>query len=48
MRTWDNTIQKKIDAFELMKHTEDLSEREEKTTNEGLSLFYKHFHNLWD
>src|SRR5574344_1495411 len=49
MREWDKAIQKMIDAFELMKyagatHTAD----EDKTISEGLELFCKHFHNLWD
>ena len=49
MREWNNTIQKMIDTFELMKyagatHTAD----EDKTISEGLELFCKHFRNLWD
>ena len=48
MRTWNNTIQKMIDAFELMKYVNSLSDREKKTVDEGLSLFCKYFCNLWD
>lgn len=48
MRTWNNTIQKMIDAFELMKYVNSLSDREKKTVNEGLSLFSKYFCDLWD
>ena len=49
MREWNNAIQKMADAFELMKyagasHTED----EERTIEQGLDLFRKHFRNLWD
>ena len=49
IREWNNTIQKMIDAFELMKyagatHTED----EERTIEQGLDLFRKYFRNLWD
>lgn len=48
MRTWNNTIQKMIDAFELMKHSGALYDGEKKTVDEGLSLFCKYFCNLWD
>lgn len=48
MRTWNNTIQKMIDAFELMKYAHSLSDDEERTVSEGLSLFCKYFRNLWD
>ena len=48
MRTWNNTIQKMIDAFELMKYVHPLSADEERTVSEGLSLFCKYFRNLWD
>lgn len=48
MRTWNNTIQKMIDAFELMKYVHSLSDDEERTVSEGLSLFCKYFRNLWD
>ena len=48
MRTWNNTIQKMIDAFELMKYVHSLSDDEERIVSEGLSLFCKYFRNLWD
>ena len=41
-------IQKMIDAFELMKYVHSLSDDEERTVSEGLSLFCKYFRNLWD
>ncbi len=49
LREWNNTIQKMIDAFELMKyagasHTED----EEQTIEQGLDLFRKYYRSLWD
>ena len=48
MHTWDNTIQKMINAFELMKYVHSLSIDEERIVSEGLSLFCKYFRNLWD
>ena len=48
MHTWNNTIQKMINAFELMKYVHSLSGDEERTVSEGLSLFCKYFRNLWD
>ena len=48
MRTWNNTIQKMINAFELMKYVHSLSIDEERIVSEGLSLFCKYFRNLWD
>lgn len=48
IREWNNAIQKMIDAFELMKYVNSLSDREKKTVDEGLSLFCKYFCNLWD
>jgi hypothetical protein len=48
MRTWKKTIQKMIDAFELMKYVHSLSDDEERIVSEGLSLFCKYFRNLWD
>ena len=48
MRTWNKSIQKMIDAFELMKYVHSLSDDEERTVSEGLSLFCKYFRNLWD
>lgn len=48
MRTWNKTIQKMIDAFELMKYVHSLSGDEERIVSDGLSLFCKYFRNLWD
>ena len=48
MRTWNNTIQKMIDSFELLKYPGALSDVEKKTVDEGLLLFCKYFLNLWD
>ena len=48
IREWNATIQKMIDAFELMKYTDCLSEEETKTFSEGITLFCKYFRNLWD
>lgn len=48
MRTWNNTIQKMIDAFELMKYVHSLSDDEERIVSEGLSLFCKYFRDLWN
>ena len=49
MREWNNTIQKMIDAFEVMKYVQSLNTDDEKrTVEEGLDLFCKYFRNLWD
>ena len=48
MHEWNNTIQKMVDAFELMKYVHSLSEEEQKTVEKGLALFCKYFRNLWD
>ena len=48
MRTWNNTIQKMINAFELMKFVQSLSSDEERIVSEGFSLFCNYFRNLWD
>ncbi|MBE6255945.1 MAG: hypothetical protein E7105_10640 [Prevotella sp.] len=48
MREWDNTIQKMIDAFELMKYVHSHSAEEEATIKQGLELFCKYYQNLWD
>ncbi|MBR3572270.1 MAG: hypothetical protein IKN99_03370 [Bacteroidales bacterium] len=48
MTKWNHIIQKMIDAFELMKYTDCLSEEENKTFSEGITLFCKYFRNLWD
>jgi hypothetical protein len=48
MQEWNKAIQKMIDAFEIIKYSGALSDKEKKTADEGLSLFYKYFFNLWD
>ena len=48
MREWNNTIQKMIDAFELMKYVHTPSPDENKTIELGLDLFCKYYRNLWD
>lgn len=49
MREWNNTIQKMIDVFELMKYVQSLNTDDEKrTVEEGLVLFCRYFRNLWD
>ena len=48
MRQWNSTIQKMIDAFDLLSETKSYSEKEEQTITEGLDLFHRYFRNLWD
>ena len=48
MREWNNTIQKMIDAFELMKYVRSNTEEEEQPIEQGLDLFRKYFRSLWD
>lgn len=49
MKEWNNTIQKMIDAFEIMQgNSSAYSEEERKTISIGLALFCKYFLNLWD
>ena len=49
MRKWNNTIQKMIDAFELMKYAGRVNTKEEEQTIEqGLDIFRKYFRSLWD
>lgn len=48
IREWNATIQKMIDAFELMKYARCLSEEENLVVDEGIALFCKYFRNLWD
>lgn len=46
---WNTTIQKMIDAFELMARPSVFSNAEEnEKITEGLELFCKYFCNLWD
>jgi hypothetical protein len=48
IREWNNTIQKMIDAFELMKYAASKqSDDEEKTIEQGLDLFRKYYRSLW-
>jgi len=48
-KKWENTIQKMIDAFEILA-SEDIiyEEKFQKTVTKGLKLFSKYFQNLWD
>ncbi len=48
MREWNSTIQKMIDAFELMKYVHTPNHDESKTIEQGLDLFCKYYRNLWD
>lgn len=48
MREWNNTIQKMVDAFELMKYVRTLSDEEKNVVEKGLELFCKYYRNLWD
>ena len=49
MREWNNTIQKMIVAFELMKYAAGIqSDDEKKTIEQGLDLFRKYYRSLWD
>ena len=49
MESWDNAIQKMIDAFELLSLNHSAFTTEEnRTTEQGLDLFRKYFRNLWD
>ena len=48
MREWNSTIQKMIDAFELMKYVHTPNPDESKTIEQGLDLFCKYYRNLWD
>lgn len=49
MREWNKTIQKMIDAFELMKYAgASHIENEEQTIENGHDLFRKYFRYLWD
>lgn len=49
MKEWNNTIQKMIDAFEIMQgNSSSYTEEEMKTISTGLNLFCKYYLNLWD
>ena len=48
IQEWNKAIQKMIDAFEIIKYPGALSDKEKKTADEGLSLFYNFFLNLLD
>ena len=48
MRAWNNAIQEMVDAFELMKYVQSLSDEESAIVEKGLKLFCKYFRNLWD
>ena len=47
MSQWNNTIQKMIDAFELMTYSPCTTE-DQKSISEGLALFCRYYRNLWD
>ena len=48
MRQWNATIQKMIDAFELLNYSSSYTEGENRIIEEGLELFCKYYRNLWD
>ncbi|MBR4572405.1 MAG: hypothetical protein IKO28_03185 [Prevotella sp.] len=48
MCEWNKTIQKMIDAFELMKYAAPTNKDEERRIEQGLDLFRKYFRHLWD
>ena len=48
MRQWNSTIQKMVDAFDLLSETKSYNEKEEQTITKGLDLFHRYFRNLWD
>lgn len=50
MEQWNDTIQKMIDAFELLQHhsSRTYTEEENQIIAEGLELFCKYYRNLWD
>jgi hypothetical protein len=49
INAWNKAIQKMIDAFELLMYNSMSSDKDEqRTIEEGLDLFRKHFLNLWD
>lgn len=48
MRKWNNTIQKMIDAFELLKYAASYTEDERRRIEQGLDLFRKYYCYLRD
>lgn len=48
MDEWNKTIQKMIDAFEIMQSTSFFTDDERKTIREGLGLFCEYYLYLWD
>lgn len=48
MSQWNNTIQKMIDAFELMQDSFSSTAENQTTISEGLELFCRYYRNLWD
>lgn len=47
-RQWNSTIQKMIDAFEILGRPYTPTDEEEPIVEEGLDLFRKYYRNLWD
>jgi hypothetical protein len=47
-RQWDSTIQKMIDAFEILSRPYTPTDEEDPIVEEGLDLFRKYYRNLWD
>lgn len=47
MSEWNNTIQKMIDAFELLSVQKPYMEQERPIIEEGLDLFRQYFVSLW-
>lgn len=48
MDEWNATIQKMIDAFDILRRGVYIYDDKEKEINEGLDLFRKYFRHLWD
>lgn len=46
MDEWNATIQKMIDAFDILRRDEYLYDDKEQTIKEGLDLFRKYFRHL--
>lgn len=47
-RQWNSSIQKMIDAFEILSCPYTPTDDEDPIVEEGLDLFRKYFRNLWD